>query len=37
VLIGADARILDLSVRLVASKYQGVGARVTAFALSKAK
>ncbi|HMS77172.1 SDR family oxidoreductase [Gordonia sp. (in: high G+C Gram-positive bacteria)] len=37
VLIGADAKILDLSVRLVASKYQGVGARVTAFALSKAK
>lgn len=37
VLIGADAKILDMSVRLVASKYQGVSARVTALALSKAK
>ena len=37
VLIGADAKILDMSVRLVASKYQGVSARVTALALGKAK
>ncbi|MBD0023308.1 SDR family NAD(P)-dependent oxidoreductase [Gordonia pseudamarae] len=35
VLIGADAKVLDLWVRVVASKYQGVSARITALALSK--
>ncbi|WLP91461.1 SDR family NAD(P)-dependent oxidoreductase [Gordonia sp. NB41Y] len=36
VLVGADAKILDIWVRLVASKYQWVTAKVTGLALSKA-
>ncbi|MGO3326657.1 SDR family NAD(P)-dependent oxidoreductase [Gordonia sp. (in: high G+C Gram-positive bacteria)] len=35
VLVGADAKILDLSVRLVASKYQGISAHVTGWAMKK--
>ncbi|MCF8605732.1 SDR family NAD(P)-dependent oxidoreductase [Gordonia sp. HY442] len=35
VLVGADAKILDLSVRLVASKYQGISANVTGWAMKK--
>jgi NAD(P)-dependent dehydrogenase (short-subunit alcohol dehydrogenase family) len=35
VLVGADAKILDLSVRLVASKYQGISARLTGWGLAK--
>lgn len=37
ILVGADAKLLDLWVRLVASGYQGVVARVTGWALAKAK
>ncbi|MGP3708731.1 SDR family NAD(P)-dependent oxidoreductase [Gordonia paraffinivorans] len=37
VLVGADAVVLDLAVRLVASKYQWVAAKATSWALSKAK
>ena len=36
ILVGTDAKILDLSVRLVASKYQWVSAKLTGWALSKA-
>ncbi|MFT4127183.1 MAG: SDR family oxidoreductase [Gordonia sp. (in: high G+C Gram-positive bacteria)] len=36
ILVGADAKVLDLWVRLVASKYQWVVAKTTAFALAKA-
>ncbi|MEE4022520.1 SDR family oxidoreductase [Gordonia sp. PKS22-38] len=36
VLVGADAKLLDLWVRIVASGYQGIVARVTGWALSKA-
>ncbi|MFE0749830.1 SDR family NAD(P)-dependent oxidoreductase [Gordonia sp. NPDC058843] len=36
ILVGADAKILDLAVRLVASKYQGVSARITGWVMSKA-
>ncbi|MEE3848741.1 SDR family NAD(P)-dependent oxidoreductase [Gordonia sp. LSe1-13] len=36
VLVGADAKFLDLWVRIVASGYQGIVARVTGWALSKA-
>ncbi|WP_026919169.1 SDR family NAD(P)-dependent oxidoreductase [Gordonia shandongensis] len=35
VLVGADAKILDLGVRLVASGYQGISARVTKWGLSR--
>ncbi|WOC11133.1 SDR family NAD(P)-dependent oxidoreductase [Gordonia sp. MP11Mi] len=35
VLVGADAKLLDLSVRLVASKYQGISAHVTGWAMNK--
>ena len=37
ILVGADAKILDLAVRIVASKYQWVSAKATGWALSKAK
>ncbi|OCH78841.1 SDR family oxidoreductase [Gordonia sp. UCD-TK1] len=37
ILVGTDAKILDLSVRLVASKYQWVSAKLTGWALSKAR
>lgn len=37
VLVGTDAKILDLWVRLVASKYQWVTAKITGLALSKAR
>ncbi|NDZ96427.1 SDR family oxidoreductase [Streptomyces sp. SID6673] len=37
VLVGTDAKLLDLWVRLVASGYQGITARVTGWALGKAK
>lgn len=37
ILVGTDAKILDLSVRLVASKYQWVSAELTGWALSKAR
>ncbi|GEE02089.1 putative short-chain dehydrogenase/reductase [Gordonia spumicola] len=36
VLVGADAKVLDLSVRLVASKYQSIGARVVGWGMAKA-
>lgn len=36
ILVGTDAKILDLAVRLVASKYQWVSAKLTGWALSKA-
>ncbi|NDK91135.1 SDR family NAD(P)-dependent oxidoreductase [Gordonia desulfuricans] len=36
VLVGTDAKVLDIWVRLVASKYQWVTAKVTGLALSKA-
>ena len=35
VLVGLDAKVLDLSVRLVASKYQGISARVVGWGLKK--
>ena len=35
VLVGADAKVLDLCIRLVASKYQGISARVTGYAMKK--
>ncbi|MFM9377739.1 SDR family NAD(P)-dependent oxidoreductase [Gordonia sp. VNK21] len=35
VLVGADAKLLDLGVRLVASGYQGISARLTKWGLSK--
>ncbi|NLG47298.1 SDR family NAD(P)-dependent oxidoreductase [Gordonia sp. (in: high G+C Gram-positive bacteria)] len=37
VLVGMDAKVLDLAVRLVASGYQGVAARVAGWALGKTK
>ena len=37
ILVGADAKVLDLWVRVVASKYQWVTAKATGLALSKAK
>ncbi|MDL9937060.1 SDR family NAD(P)-dependent oxidoreductase [Gordonia sp. ABSL1-1] len=37
VLVGADAKVLDIWVRLVASHYQWVTAKVTGWALTKAK
>lgn len=37
ILVGTDAKILDLAVRLVASKYQWVSAKLTGWALSKAR
>ncbi|MDY6807917.1 SDR family NAD(P)-dependent oxidoreductase [Gordonia sp. HNM0687] len=37
VLVGTDAKLLDLWVRIVASGYQGIVARVTGWALSKAQ
>ncbi|GAC70781.1 SDR family NAD(P)-dependent oxidoreductase [Gordonia soli] len=37
ILVGADAKFLDIWVRLVASKYQGVSARVTGYLLSKTR
>ncbi|MFW0797468.1 SDR family oxidoreductase [Gordonia sp. CPCC 205515] len=37
VLVGTDAKLLDLWVRIVASGYQGIVARVTGWALSKAR
>lgn len=36
ILVGADAHVLDLWVRIVASKYQWITAKVSGFALSKA-
>ncbi|MFT4396529.1 SDR family NAD(P)-dependent oxidoreductase [Gordonia lacunae] len=36
ILVGTDAKILDLAVRLVASKYQWVSAKLTGWAMSKA-
>ncbi|MCG7635022.1 MULTISPECIES: SDR family NAD(P)-dependent oxidoreductase [Gordonia] len=36
ILVGTDAKVLDLAVRLVASKYQWVSAKLTGWALSKA-
>ncbi|GAC56775.1 putative alcohol dehydrogenase [Gordonia hirsuta DSM 44140 = NBRC 16056] len=35
VLVGADAKLLDLGVRLVGSYYQGIAARATNWALSR--
>ena len=35
VLVGTDAKLLDIWVRIVASKYQWVTAKVTGWALSK--
>ena len=37
VLVGTDAKLLDLWVRVVASGYQGVVARIAGWALSKAR
>lgn len=37
VLVGFDAKLLDLGVRLVASGYQGISARLTGWALKKAR
>lgn len=37
ILVGTDAKILDLSVRLVASKYQWVSAKLAGWAMSKAR
>lgn len=34
VLVGADAKLIDLGVRLVGSYYQGISARLTSWALS---
>ena len=34
-LVGTDAKLLDIWVRIVASKYQWVTAKVTGWALSK--
>ncbi|OUC78248.1 SDR family NAD(P)-dependent oxidoreductase [Gordonia lacunae] len=36
ILVGTDAKILDIAVRLVASKYQWVSAKLTGWAMSKA-
>jgi len=35
VLVGADAKLLDVAVRLVGSNYQTIGARLTGWGLSK--